>query len=945
MRTSLLPLLLLVACVHTAPVQAPVDAATAQFPMDEVIPSDPEVRMGTLDNGLRWYVEENHEPQQRAELRLVVKAGSVLEDDDQLGLAHFLEHMAFNGSEHFEHNELVAYMESIGMDFGAEVNAYTGFDQTVYMLTVPTDDPTLLDQGLLVLRDQGGGLLLDAEEVDKERGVVHEEWRTRRGAQGRITDQMVLSTFQGSLYAQRLPIGTEESILHFDPAALRRFYEEWYRPDLMAVIAVGDFQAQEVIELIEARFADMANPDQPRPRPQVEIPARQEPVITVITDPEIPRTMVELADQYDELYGQTYGDYREHLVQQLLFWVINERLGTLARQPDPPFLGAGTGPSRLNATEVSTILGAGCREEGVPRAVEALWTEVQRAQRHGVTQAELERARMGVLAGYESYAREAEKTPSSKHAEELIRVFTTDETMPGIEAEVEMANTWVPRITKAEVDAMAAEWMGRGSLVVQVIMPEKEGLEPPAPEQLQVLLAEVEARDVTALAEESVDQPLLEPLPPEGATVVQRGEVPELGVTTWTLSNGVEIWLKPTDFKDDEIRLVATSAGGRSLVPDSDYVIARSAPSIRANSGLGAFDPPTLGKLLTGQRATTGTSVGRFDEGLRASCPPDELETMLQLLTLQLTQPRFTEEGLALYRQSKEESLRNRLSDPDTVFGDAYDQLMWGDHPRNQPWTVDTLDQLDLARSEAFYRDRFANAADFHWVMVGNLDLEAMEPLIVRYLGALPASEQREEAGDDGMVRLPGRHEDVVRAGIDPKARVKMTWHGPFESTWLHRNRIQALEDILDVRLRDAIREDKGGTYGVSVSSGTWEQPEGGYRLSISFRCDPERVDELVAATLAEVERIRTEPVSDEEIVIEQEKNRRDREESVRSNGFWAGGMAGALERGEDPRELMTWDARNDSLSAVEVHEMAAQVFSEEAGFVQLVLLPEESEE
>jgi len=942
MRSSLFTALLMLSCAkHAPPEDLPAEPGPADSPPHAALPSDPGVLMGTLDNGLRWYVEENSQPKKRAELRLVIKAGSVLEDDDQLGLAHFLEHMAFNGTENFAENDLISYMESIGMAFGADVNASTGFDRTLYKLTVPTDRPELLERGLQVLRDQGGAMLLEPVQVDKERGVVLEEWRTRRGAQGRIVDQMVLSTYQGSRYAERLPIGTEESIQGFEPEALRRFYRDWYRPDLMAVMAVGDFEPHEVIALIEHHFSDWTGPEDPRPRLQVEIPPRHAPVVTVITDPEIPRTMLEIADQFDETEGQTYGDYRRSLVRRLFFGVVNERLSTLASQTDAPFLGAGGGPSRLNAAEVSTVLGAACVEDEVPRALEALWTEVQRAQRHGVTEAELDRARHGMLARYEQIEREIEKTSSSQHIAELVRVFTHDEAMPGTALEVQLAKAWVPQISKQEVDALAAEWMDHGSLVLQVVMPEKEGLEPPTEAQLRTLLAEVGARDVAAMAEQSVDQPLLDSPPPEGATVVERGEVPELGVTTWTLSNGVEVWLKPTDFKDDEIRLQARSPGGRALVPDTDYIIARSASAIRSRSGLGVFDSSTLSKRLAGARASASTSVNRFGERLSGSCAPDELETMLQLITLHLTQPRFTEQGLAQYRQSKEESLRNRLSDPDNVYEDAYDRIMYGDHPRSRSWTMDTLEQLDLARSQTFYRERFANAADFHWVIVGNLDLEAMEPLITRYLGALPSAEPREEAGDDGMIRVPGRQADTVHAGIEPKARVKMTWHGDFESTWINRNRIQALEDILDVRLREVIREDLGGTYGVTTSSDSWQEPTHGYRFTIAFRCDPERVDELKAAALTEVERIVGEAPAADEITTEQEKNRRDREERVRTNGFWISSIAGTLERGEDPRELVAWDARNDSLSAEEVRAMASRVFSDDANFVELVLLPE----
>jgi zinc protease len=940
----MLALVLLMSCGPKVapPLSAADRALTAPFAPDAALPTDPSVRSGVLENGLAWYVEENALPETRAELRLVVKVGSVVEDDDQRGLAHFIEHMAFNGSEHFKGNGLIDYMESIGMDFGAHLNAYTSFDQTVYMLTVPTDDPALLDKGLLVLRDQGSALLLEPEEIERERGVVLEEWRSRRGARGRIGDAQVASTFQGARYADRLPIGTEESLKGFEHDALRRYFTDWYRPDLMAVVAVGDFDGAAVEALIHKHFDDMTGPAEPRERVAYGIPERGAPVITVITDPEIPRTGFNVTDQLDEPEGSTYADYRSNLTRSLFLSVVNERFTNLAKDPAANLLGAGAGSGRTNALEASWSLGGAAPEGKHSEAIRSVLTEVERMRRHGVTDAELTRAKAGLLSSYERMYQEREKTQSDTHAEEIIRVITTNESMPGMEAEYGFAKSWVPAITQAQVNAMAKDWMHRGSLVFQVVMPEKEGLTPITVAEIEALIAEVEAADVAPPAAEAEVGPLLAELPVDGPTIVDRNVIEELQLVIWTLSNGVTIWLKPTDFKDDQILLKAVSHGGVSTAPDADYVAASTAAAIAGRSGLGTFDSVALDKRLSGVRASAGAGIGRWDEKISGSTPPGELETMLQLVTLRMTAPAFSEEGLARYRRSREEGLRNRLSNPAAVFSDDKSEVRWNDSIRGNPWTPETLDQLDLAKSEAFYKSRFANAADFTWMFVGNLDLDAMEPLIVRYLGNLPTDEAREQPGDDGLDRRPGQHQVLTRAGIEPKARVDLSWHGPMENTWLQRNRLQALEDILSVRLREVLREDMGGVYGVSVGGGTWDLPSQNYYFDISFGCDPERVDELRAAVDAELKRIVAEPVTAEEVTVEQEKNRRDREERIRTNGFWLGGTLSALSRGDDPRDLMTWDARNDSLNPDEIQAMAVKVFSKDAHRIEAVLLPEE---
>lgn len=943
-------LVLALVLVSCAPKSGALDGPVSIVGMptaDTPIPWDPGVTAGQLDNGLHWFVETNAQPKERAELRLVINAGSILEDDDQLGLAHFLEHMAFNGTTHFEGNALIDYMESVGMSFGAHVNAYTSFDETVYQLTVPTDDPALVDRGLLVLRDQAGGMLLDPYEIERERGVVLEEWRSGRGPNERIGDAVWTGFYVDSMYGRRLPIGTAESLETFSPEALARFYKDWYRPELMSVIVVGDVDTAAVVAQIETLFGDMVNPVKPRPRVVQQVPAH--PLrVQVVSDPEATDTYALFTDSFDGVETGTYGGYREHLLGQMFGFLVDQRLGDLAEASESPVLGSGGSPDRLNAMEEEWGVYVASQEGRLLEAVEAVASEIRRIQVHGFTDKEVEDARAVLLQSYEEYHRERNKTHSATAAEELVRVVTSGESMPGIPEEHRLANAWVPTLSKAELRAHARDWMKRGSLTVQLITPDVEGIPIPEEAEVRAILAKVAKRRVRPIRDARDNTPLLETPPPvDGATVVSRDARPVLGATVLTLSNGVRVWLKPTDFKDDEVILEAQSAGGVSLADDAHYYSASAASSLHDASGLGRFDQHALYDRLTGVRAGVSTDVGADTEGVYGWAPPDELETMLQLVYLNFTESRFTDAGLDSYLKHMRDTLVGQQRAPERPFYDAWRDLVWTPSVRSTPWTQDVLDHVVLDDAEDFWRARFANAADFEWILVGSFDPAEIEPLLVQYLGALPTDEAREDAGPHRRVWREGRRDDVVYSGTEPKAEVRMMWHGPFEGSWEERNRLLALTHLLDVRLGRDLREDRGGVYGVSVGSdaGTW--PEARTEFTVAFTCAPERVDELSAAVLDQVARVVTDGVTDAEVAVEQEKNRRAREEAVRSNGFWSSGIVGAVVRGERPEDLLTYDARNESLTPAAVHDMARRVFApdggfvEGGGFVKAVLLPE----
>ncbi len=939
MRT-LLPLLAL-ACAPKSPTPSAAPAATEVEP---AMPFDPDVRHGTLDNGLRWFVETNAEPRDRVVLRLVVDAGSALEDDDQQGLAHFLEHMAFNGTEHFPGNELITYLEGIGARFGPHLNAHTSFDETVYKLTVPTDDPEVLATAFQVLDDWAGGLALDPDEIEKERGVVIEEWRTRLNAGGRIFEQTAPLLFHEARYADRLPIGTKESLESFEHEALARFYDDWYRPELMSVIVVGDVDPEQAQALIEQHFSDLANPDEPRARERFPIPEHDDTFYLVVTDPEVTRASVSVVAKHDDVEGQTRSDYRDSMIEGLAYRMVNERLSELARQAEAPFLGAGAGSRRLGPTEGADSLGVATTEEGILEGLRAAWTEVERLRRHGFTAGELDRARDKHLRMYDSLDKERDTTPSSAHAEELIRHVLHGETVPGLDAEIAMAREWLPTFTLDEVNAWTSRWMAPGSRVVTAVLPTKEGLVPPTEAELEATMQAVAESTIEPMAEEEAlpEQLVAAPTP---ATIERVDETyaESLGFTGWELSNGIKVWFRDTDFKADEVRWKSWSTGGTGSLPDDAYVPAVTANDILYASGYAELDTNQVRRWLAGTSASASHSLGSDDHGTRGSASPEHLGVALQLLYASVEQPRFTEEGLAYVQRSKREAVRNRLQSPDAVFGDAWTALVWPDVPRFAPWTLETVDQMDLAASKAQWERFFGDHTGANYVFVGALP-DDFEALITTWIGGLPTAGEALPEEPLGATPARGELQQQVTAGLEERARVKLAWHTPFpEQDWLSRGRLFAVGGVLSTRLREELREERGGVYGVSARATNWTDPEWAM-VTVSFTCDPDRVDELVGAVHEVVDELVAAPVDPHYVAQLQEQNRRGREESLRSNSFWLSGFAGALQRDEDPLALLSWDERNDSLSPEVVHE-AAQRWLSGDDRVQVVLLPAATED
>ncbi|TVQ88804.1 MAG: insulinase family protein [Deltaproteobacteria bacterium] len=921
---ALLTGLILVSCTRAVPEAAPIPQTAA---LHEPLPLDSGVRTGVLDNGLTWFIEVNREPAERAVLRLAVDAGSILEDEDQLGLAHVLEHMAFNGTENFPGNTLITYLESTGTRFGAHLNAHTGFDETVYKLQVPTDDLEQLDTGLLVLRDWAGGLTFDPEEIDKERGVVLEEWRLRLGPGERLGRQIRPLLFQGSPYHERMPIGTEESLRTFTPEAIERFYRDWYRPDLMAVIVVGDVDPDEIEASIVAKFSDLQGPDQPRERVRPEVPGLQEPAWLVLTDPEVPTSNLQVSRVFVEREGSTHGDYRRSLAEGLMQRAMAERLGELSRREDSPLLGAFAGRSRITPTSRADQLGINPKAGREIEAYELVLTELRRFVEFGPTEGELDRARRDTLRFFRSMLKEIDQTSSTTHAEEIIRVFMTGEPMPGLPYEVALAERFVPDFTVQDIQVIAEEFLQGPRLVVGIFPEGHESI--PSIEQFQASEARVATVELAPPEAEGELVDPIEPPPTPGSVVhIDRTFEESLGFVRYDLSNGVQVYVRPTDFKSDEVRFAGFRPGGSSLIDDADYVPLATMGSILTQSGVGALDAEALRRWLAGKNLSVTTRVGTYAEKVSGSASPEDLGYALQLLHAKVVAPRFDETAFALDRASRTESLRNRLVNPAAHFSDAWTRLVSPDDPRAQPWTVERLAEMDLARSEALYRERFGDLAGLQLVFVGAIP-DDFEDLLSRWVATLPASGEVSEPRDRGFRPVQGEHELVVERGSEPQARVRMFWHGPFDDPSLERRAaFEALMSALRVQLRESLREELGGVYGVSAYGSISDRFDHTFDLSVTFSCDPDRVDELVA----EVERIFAQAVETppEERLLTQYKEtvRRSYQEMSRTNDYWMV-LLRFLEADRDPVPAMVGAVElANAVSAQDVQSMAAQTLS-----------------
>lgn len=933
-------------CLSIAGLLSLLSAGLAQINMEQVMPVDPKVRIGRLPNGLTYYIRHNGLPEKRAEMRLVVNTGSVLEDDDQLGLAHFMEHMNFNGTKRFPKNELVSYLQSIGVEFGADLNAYTDFDETVYILPVPTDKPGLVEKGIQILEDWAHNALLDSTEIEKERGVVIEEWRLSRGADERMMKQTLPVQYRGSKYADRLPIGTKASLENFNHASLRRFYKDWYRPDLQAVVIVGDIDVNEIEQKIRETFGKIPAPAYPRQREVFVVPSHDETLTVVAKDKETAFPSVQIMYKKNPMPQVSIGDYCRYINTRLFTGMLNSRFREQTLKPNPPFVGAGSfyGSSYARTKDAYQLF-ANTSDSGMARSLYALLQENRRVLLYGFTASEFELQKKQTQALYDRIFNEREKEESYKYVDEYVNNFLINEPIPGIEWEYDFVKQYLASVKLEDVNKLAAQWITKNNMVVTMNAPDKEGIKIPSAEEVNNIIGNVETARIEPYTQKALASSLMDPNKLKAGKIISSKSEESLGITTIKLSNGATVILKPTNFKNDEVIFRAFSKGGHSLVKDADYYSASYAASIVNQSGVSGFSAIDLSNMLKGKNTSLGVNIATYSEGMNGTTIPKETETLLQLINLYFTSPRKDQGAFESYKTRQKQLYNNLEADPQIFFSAAFQKLMTQNHPRAggipKP---ENFDKINLDRSMQLYKERFANAGDFTFLFVGAIDEKTLRPLLEKYIGSLPSASKKENYKDLGIRPPSGMVDTVISKGSEPKSMVNIVFTAPATYDANENYALRSLGEVMDIKLVEKLREEKGGVYGISAYGSLAKVPYSYSSFSIAFPCAPENVDSLTDAALGEMKKIIQNGVTAEDLEKIKEQQRRKLEVDIKQNAFWVNNLYDAYFNGNNPADILNKQKQIEGLTSKMIQDAAIKYINLH-NYIRAVLKPDKNSE
>ena len=917
--------------------------AYSQNRLAEKIPIDPAIKIGKLSNGLTYYIRKNSRPEKKVELRLVVNAGSILEDDDQQGLAHFTEHMAFNGSKNFQKNDIVSFLQSIGVEFGADLNAYTGFDETVYILPIPTEKKENVEKGFQILEDWASTVAFDGGEIDKERGVVLEEERLGKGAEDRMFRVTYPKMFEGSKYANRLPIGKADILKTFKPDVIKRFYKDWYRPDLMAVAVVGDLDPAEAERLIKLHFDKLKNPAKPRARALADVPPRTKSEAVVVTDPEATNHVVELYCSYKKAKTETtLGDYREYLVRRLFSSMLSQRMQELTQKANPPFVFGGSGIGGWARGYEGYNSFAYVSKAGPEAALKALIEENERARKFGFTAAELDRTKKVMLKGAERNFNEREKTESANLVNEYVRNFLQQESIPGAENEYNYHKEFLDGITLDEVNQYAIKIIPPINDPKLAIFsgPDKAEFKIPTNAEMLAMTENAAKGEIKAYEEKAIASSLMEKAPVAGKITSEK-ENKAIGTTELMLSNGVKVILKPTDFKNDQVIMSASRFGGQYLYDVKDRFNAEYASTVVSQMGVGQFSPLDLRKVLAGKNASVSTRISGLSETVNGQCSAVDVEPMLQLTNLYFTQPRTDAELFSSFVSKQQSLYQNMASDPQFTFQDSLFRILY----KNHPWSPrvpkpEYFSQIDQQRALSIYKERFGDANGFTFVIVGKFDVTAIKPLLATYLGSLPSTSKTSTFKDVGLRPAKGLLKKEVKKGTEPKSFIRLFWNGEAPYSEDESFKLQALAELLNIKLIESLREDLGGVYTGGMYASMSKNPYGSYQVGVSLPCGPENVDKLITATLAEIDKVRNNGPQEADVNKVKEQWKQQYLVNIKDNGFWARQLLQSVEMGSDPTSLLNYEKKVDALTAKDIKDTANK-YLDTKKFVQVVLNPE----
>ena len=864
----------------------------AQTP--EKLPMDPDVRYGKLENGLTYYIRHNEQPKQRCEFHIAQAVGAILEEDHQNGLAHFLEHMAFNGTQHFPGKGIINYFESVGVNFGGNINAYTSIDETVYRLSdVPTYREGIVDSALLVMHDWSCGLLLLPEEIDAERGVILEEWRTGRTAQRRIWKQMNALMYPGTQYAKRDVIGDTAVINNFEYQALRDYYHKWYGPDNQAIIVVGDIDVNKIEEKIKKLWADVPRRVNYGERPIYSVNHNDKPLVAIVTDPEAQGSRITLEYKFDQLPDALQGtaqEYMLNLIRELACDMLNNRFSELALDPKASFTGAGCyygeTAKRMDAFNAVYIPKEGRETE----AFNDLVFQLEKMRRYGFTNAELERVKTEKLNSMEKYYKERDTRKNITLARECIRHFEDQESMPGAQWEYDFVMATLPLVSLETVNKLAEAFV-HDKPTVAISGPAKEGVNIPSQETILSSLDGMKDLAIEAPREETFDSELVKKAPRKGKIKsVTRNE--EIEATEWVLNNGIKVVFHPTEFKADEILMRAFSKGGMTQVETPDLPSAMVATSIVQFSGIGRFTMNQLEKALTGKTVSVSPSINENTESLSGSSSVKDLETLLQLTYLYFTAPRRDEQAYETFMGLMRNQLANRDKNPKNIFSDSV-QVMSSNHSeRTVLMTTETLERVSLDRALAVYKARFANPADFTFVFVGNINPNdpKVQTMVCQWLGGLKTKKKcREEIIDRHISVAPGVQKNYFSRKMETTTASNRIQYTAVDMPYTIANdlNMEMIGRILSTRYLESIREREGGSYGVGTYGYMNILPHPQARLVMQFDTDPKKQTRLMEIIHEEIQTIVENGPLASDLQKEKESMLKDFQEDLEKNTYW----------------------------------------------------------
>ena len=890
-----------------------IASISAQDPSEMQLPLDPEVRVGKLDNGMTYFIRHNEKPKGQASFYIYHDVGAIQEDDDQQGLAHFLEHMAFNGTKNLPDKQLIEKLETIGVQFGNNLNAFTSWDCTQYMvMDLPVTEENV-DLALLILHDWSQFIALQPEEIDSERGVIMEELRTRDGAQLRAQNDMIRNLFKGSLYEHRNLIGYLDGLKSFDHVALRNFYEKWYRPEYQALVIVGDIDVDSVEAKLKTLMADIpASPADAAQKVVHTVPATEEPIVSIFTDPEMTQSSVMMFARREALpkeYQNTVIGYSSDIIYSLVSLMMNNRFEEISQQADAPFLGGGMSEGGIGIcpTLESTMFSVTAHEGRIDEAFRAMYTEMERMRRHGFTAGEFERAKQEMLRWAERQYTNRNDVSNAEYAQRYLDHYADGSPMMDAETEWQLDQMFIQSLTVDQVNEAYAQMVRPNeNLVILARSPKKEGVAVPTEADLLAIKAEVEASEIAPYEDNTVIEPLIDPAKKmKGSKVKATAENESLGYTEWTLKNGIKVVVRPSTLKADEVMISAVSKGGKSMLSDADYFHGDYLPMVMQQSGISKFSATDLAKQLSGKSAYASVNVGEYEHAVNAGGSPKDMETILQLVYLNFTAPRFDQTDLDNLKKMYVPYFRNMESDPNYLMGKAFTETLYQNHPRRQMTSAAQIESLNLETLARVHSALYSYADDFRFVIAGNVDLNTLKPLVEKYLGSLPTSKKEAYAVvDDGVRTATGEVTNDFRVSMQqPKVSVYLTYSGAIEDNAKNRLVLDLLTRALDSRYMVSIREEKGGTYGVHVQGGINKEPVEQYMAIIVFDTNEQLADELVDICYAEIEKIAAEGPLAEDVAKSKEFLQKNYANVLENNSGWMSAITRWYEEGYNYKE------------------------------------------